>query len=308
MPPATHLRERNAELIFCFIETEKANFPISFMCVELGVTRQGFYAWRRRRVAPASPRAAETEALGATIAQIHREHRGRYGAPRVWVELRRRGWNVGMNRVARIMADQGLQGRSGRRATPRTTIADPAAAPAPNLLERDFTPPAPDRTWVTDITYIRTDQGWCYLAAIVDCYSRMVVGWAVTDHMRTSLCVDALNDALARRRPEPGLVHHSDRGCQYTSHEYQKLLRDNHITSSMSRKGNCWDNAVAESLWATVKRELTDEVQWQSKDELEAALFEYLEVYYNRKRLHSSIDYMTPVEYDESYRVTAKAA
>lgn len=278
------------------------------MCAELSVSRPGYYAWRKRRSAPPSLRAVETDQLGAEIARIHAEHRGRYGAPRMWVELRRAGWSVGMNRVARIMAELGLQGRSGRRAAPRTTITDPAASPAPNRLERNFSPPAPDSTWVTDITYLRTAQGWCYLAAIVDCYSRMVVGWSLAEHMRTSLCTDALADALARRRPGPGLVHHSDRGCQYTSHEYQKLLRDNQMICSMSRKGDCWDNAVAESFWATIKRELTDEVEWQSKDELEAALFEYIEVYYNRKRLHSSLDYATPEEYDSSYQVTTKAA
>ncbi len=295
-------------MIFCFIDAEKANFPISLMCDVLGVSRQGYYARRARRAAPPSDRAAESEVLSSAIAAIHGEHRGRYGAPRIWVELRRRGWRVGMNRVARILAELGLQGRSGRRATPRTTISDPAAAPAANLLERRFDPDAPDQVWVTDITYLGTAEGWCYLAAIVDCYSRKIVGWSLADHMRTELCSEALGDALARRRPGPGLVHHSDRGSQYTSHDYQKLLKDNHITCSMSRKGNCWDNAVAESFWATVKRELTDGIEWQSKAELEAALFEYIEVYYNRKRLHSSIDYHTPDEYDTSYWVTTKAA
>ncbi len=274
----------------------------------LGVSRQGYYAWRSRRARPPSERETETEALTAAIVEVHAEHRGRYGAPRIWVELRRTGWRVGMNRVARILAELGLQGRCGRRATPRTTIADPAAAPAANHLGRRFDPDAPDQVWVTDITYLATAQGWCYLAAIVDCYSRMVVGWSLADHMRTELCSEALADALARRRPGPGLTHHSDRGTQYTSHDYQKLLADNHITCSMSRKGNCWDNAVAESFWATVKRELTDDVEWQSKDELEAALFEYIEVYYNRRRLHSSIDYQIPEEYDRAYGVTAKAA
>ena len=247
-------------------------------------------------------------ALTDEIQAIYADHRRRYGAPRVWVELRRRGWVVGVNRVARIMADLGLQGRSGRRPVPRTTIADPDAAPAPNRLKRDFSPDAPDRTWVTDITYVRTAEGWCYLAAIMDCYSRLVVGWSLADHMRTELCVDALVDAVTKRRPGPGLVHHSDRGSQYTSHDYQKLLRDNHMVCSMSRKGNCWDNAVAESFWATLKRELTDDMAWESKAELEAALFEYIEVYYNRKRLHSSIDYMTPEEYDCSYLRDTNAA
>jgi transposase InsO family protein len=273
------------------------------------VTRQGYYAWRDRQVAPPSARRAETDRLVAAIRAIHSEHRGRYGAPRIWVELRRQGWPVGMNRVARLMAAEGLQGRSGRRALPRTTIADPAATPAPNRLERNFRPDAPDRVWVTDITYLPVLEGrWCYLAAIVDCYSRMVVGWALANHMRTELCTAALADALARRRPGPGLIHHSDRGSQYTSHDYQKMLTNYRIIPSMSRKANCWDNAVSESFWATLKRELTDGVIWQNKTELETALFEYIEVYYNRKRIHSSIDYKTPVEYDTAYTSVPKAA
>lgn len=278
------------------------------MCRELGVTRQGFYAWRARRDAPAGPRAAERARLGEEISAIFFEHKGRYGAPRVFVELRRRGFEVGVNRVAAIMAERGLVGRSGRRRAPRTTVADPAASPAPERLGRDFNPEAPNRVWVTDITYLRVEGRWCYLAAIVDCYSRLVVGWSLADHMRTDLCLDALSDAIARRRPRPGLLHHSDRGCQYTSHEYQKALRSADMKCSMSRKGNCWDNAVAESFWATLKRELTDDIEWQSIAELETALFEYIEVYYNRKRLHSSLDYMTPQEYNDSYKPAAEAA
>jgi len=161
---------------------------------------------------------------------------------------------------------------------------------------------------VTDITYLPTSRGWCYLAAIVDWPSRLVVGWAVADHMRTDLRINALNDAKSRRKPGPGLIHHSDRGSQYTSYDYRKALTDSHLVASMSRKGNCWDNAVAESFWATVKRELISDMKWESKEELEAALFEYIEIYYNRKRVHSSLDYMTPQEYDDSYQETAEAA
>ena len=272
------------------------------------MTRQGYYAWRARRSAPPGPREASRQTLSVVIAEIFAEHKGRYGAPRIWVELRRRGYLVGMNRVASIMAGLGLAGKSGRRPLPRTTVADPDAAVAPELLGRNFHPGAPNRTWVTDITYLRTLRGWCYLAVIVDCYSRLVVGWALADHMRTDLCLEALRDAVARHKPEPGLVHHSDRGCQYTSYDYQKALRDNHIVVSMSRKGNCWDNAVAESFWATIKRELTDGIEWESEEELQAAIFEYIEVYYNRKRLHSTLDYMTPQEYHYSYKEPAEAA
>ena len=278
------------------------------MCNELGVSRQGYYAWTARQGAPPGPRATARAELAGAVAEVFAEHKGRYGAPRVWTELRRRGWQVGMNTVAAAMASAGLVAKSGRSRAPRTTIADPAASPAPELLKRNFDPAGPDKVWATDITYLPTAKGWCYLAAIIDCYSRMVVGWALAGHMRTELCLEALNDALARRAPAAGLVHHSDRGCQYTSHDYRKALAERDIVASMSRKGNCWDNAVAESFWATLKRELTDDIKWQSKDELEAALFEYIEVYYNRKRMHSTLDYMTPAEYDDVYQEPAQAA
>lgn len=278
------------------------------MCRELKVSRQGYYAWKARQAAPVGPRAAERVRLGEEIKSIFAEHRGRYGAPRVWIELRRRGWQVGMNRVAAVMAELGLVGRSGRRRAPRTTIADPAATPAPERLGRDFAPAGPDRVWVTDITYLRVGERWWYLAAILDCHSRLVVGWSLAEHMRTELCLDALAEALHRRRPPRGLLHHSDRGSQYTSNAYQEALAAHGMVSSMSRKGNCWDNAVAESFWATLKRELTDDIVWESSQELETALFEYIEVYYNRKRLHSSLDYMTPQEYDDSHKSSAEAA
>ena len=289
------------------MSAEKANFSVAMMADELGVSRQGFYAWAaRQRVGPGRRAASDAELI-EQIKSIFKTHKGRYGSPRVHAELRRRGWHVGKNRVARLMVAAGLAGRCGRKPLPRTTIADPDAAPAPNLLARDFSPPAPDRTWVTDITYLRTEAGWCYLAAIIDCYDRMVVGWALDDHMRTSLCTEALDDALTRRRPGAQLVHHSDRGCQYTSITYQQKLRGALIDPSMSRKGNCWDNAVAESFWATLKRELTDGQNYKCKDDLGVAVFEYIEVYYNRQRLHSSLDYATPEEYHNAYaeRLTA---
>jgi putative transposase len=198
-----------------FIDAEKANFPIVFMCAEFGVTRRGYAAWRRRQAAAPSARDVEEAALVAEIADIYTWSQGRYGAPRVWRELRRRGRRVGRHRVAGLMAANGLVGRSGqRRGTPRTTVADPAAAPAANVVARDFGPAGPNELWVTDVTYLRTDAGFLFLAAIIDCYSRMVVGWATAPHLRTELCLVALDDAVARRRPRPGLVHHSDRGCQ----------------------------------------------------------------------------------------------
>ena len=284
------------------MHAERACFPIAFMATELGVSRQGYAKWVRRRSAPLGPRAASNQALRAAIRRIFLAKRCRYGAPRVAVELRREGWVVGDNRVARVMAEMGLAARQPKRWLPRTTEIDPASKPAENLLRRGFAPQRPDTVWVTDITYIATDEGWLYLAAIVDCYSRTVVGWATATHMRDELCLAALDDAIARRNPPPGLLHHSDRGSQYTSHDYQRRLRDNHMICSMSRKGNCWDNAVAESLWATIKRELTDGEKWATRNELATALFEYIEVFYNRERLHSFLDHETPEEYDGEYR------
>jgi putative transposase len=278
------------------------------MARELGVSAAGYRKWVNRQGAPPSRRATANIALLAEITEIFEGSRRRYGAPRVWQELRRRGRIVGANRVASLMADNGLAGKSGRRPVPRTTIVDPAATPAPNVVARAFDPERPNATWVTDITYLRTGEGWLYLAAIIDCYSRAVVGWATADHMRDELCLAALDDAIARRSPPAGLVHHSDRGSQYTSYSYQSRLTENNITCSMSRKGNCWDNAVAESFWATLKRELVYETKWEARGELEAALFEYIEVFYNRKRLHSTLDYCTPDEYDQMYWSSSKAA
>lgn len=200
------------------------------------MSRTGYGKWRARQQRGPSARAAADATLLEQIRAIFKKHRGRYGAPRVWVELRSQGVIVGPNRVARLMAEAGLKGRCGRRSVPRTTIADPAAAPAPNLLNRHFDPPAPDRAWVTDITYLPTAQGWLYLTTIIDLYSRLVVGWATAEHLRTELCLAALDDAVARRQPDPGLIHHSDRGCQYISIDYQIQLADLEMVQSMSRK------------------------------------------------------------------------
>jgi putative transposase len=287
---------------------ERADFPISFMAAELGVSRQGYAKWVARQASPPGLRAVSNAVLLGEIRRIFLAKRCRYGAPRMTAELRRAGWSVGENRVARLMARAGLAARRARRWLPRTTEADPAAKPAGNLVNRDFAPGRPDATWVTDITYLATDEGWLYLAAIVDCYSREVVGWATAEHMRDELCLAALDDAIARRNPPPGLVHHSDRGSQYTSRAYQKHLADNNMICSMSRKGNCWDNSVAESLWATIKRELVDDEHWETRAELNTALFEYIEVFYNRERLHSSLDYSTPEEYNRQYRKSPNAA
>jgi putative transposase len=290
------------------MHAEKANFPISFMAAELGVSRQGYAKWVARQAGLPGVRAVSNQALAVEIRRIFLAKRCRYGAPRMTAELRRAGWAIGENRVARLMTRAGLAARQPRRWWPRTTETDPAARPAANVVDRDFAPERPDAVWVTDITYLATGEGWLYLAAIVDCYSRAVVGWATAEHMGVELCLAALDNAVQMRNPPPGLVHHSDRGSQYTSHAYQKRLADNDMICSMSRKGNCWDNSVAESLWATIKRELVDDEHWPSRAELNTALFEYIEVFYNRERLHSSLDYCTPHEYDTQYRKSPNAA
>ena len=290
-------------MIWEFIAAEKASFPIVFMCAEFGVSRQGYYAWERRAAAGGSAQALADADLTERIRVIFAQNRGRYGSPRIRAELAHEGFHVAGKRVARLMVAAGLVARCGRqRTTTRTTEADPGASPAPNLLDRRFDQPVPDAVWVTDVTYIWTDEGFVYLAAIIDCCTRMVVGWSTADHLRTELCTTALQDAVAKHRPGPGLMHHSDRGCQYTSHDYRKALSDLGFVQSMSRKGNCWDNAVAESFFSTLKLELIYEKYWSGKAEVDAALFEYIEVYYNRERLHSTLDFSTPSDYREAHK------
>jgi len=288
---------------FAAIEAKKAEYPITLMCRQLGVSRSGYYAWRGRKP---SKRAQETSRLGAEVRAIYSEHKGRYGSPRVVRELRARGRCTSRNRVSRIMRDQGLQARQSKLFR-RTTDSEHGFAVAENLLERDFHTQRPNQVWVTDLTFIRTRDGWLYLSAIIDLYSRAIVGWAMGDRIDTALCLRALNMAVRFRRPRPGLVHHSDRGVQYASHAYQKALARYGIRCSMSRRGDCWDNAVAESFWGTLKCELDDELRSVSRRGAQGAIFEYIETYYNRRRRHSSIDYNTPLEYELEFQNRAVA-
>lgn len=277
---------------FAFIHAEKASHPVSVMCRLLEVTRQGYYAYVNR---PPSPRVIEERELCLAIRAVFTETGESYGSPRVLRELRRRGMRVGKRRVERAMRGMGLTPPSPRRHR-NTTVQNPAHAAAPNELARDFNARRPNERWVTDITYVWTDEGWAYVAVILDLFSRAVVGWALDTTLSTRLPLAALRSAVTRRNPKPGLLHHSDRGCQYTSAEYRRELDALGITVSMSRTGNCWDNAVAESFFATLKNELVYRRPWRTRLELRSALFEYIEVFYNRRRLHSSIDYKTPAE------------
>jgi putative transposase len=286
---------------FAFIHAEKASFPVSTMCRLLGVTSQGYYAHVGR---PPSARVVAEVKLAEQVRQIFVESGETYGSPRVLHELHRRGCIVGKRRVERAMRGMGLTPPTSRRHR-TTTERDSSHPVAPNELARDFTARRPNERWVTDITYIWTDEGWTYLAAILDLFSRSVVGWALSDSLSTQLPLEALGAAIRCRVPNAGLLHHSDRGCQYTSGAYRDVLAERGIRVSMSRKGNCWDNAVAESFFASLKNELIHRRRWRTRAEVRNAVFEYIEVFYNRRRLHSSLNYKTPAEVEQEFAQAA---
>jgi putative transposase len=281
-----------------FVAAEKAAaHSATRACAVLEVSRSAYHEWSKQRPSARECRDAE---LGERIACIHGESRGTYGAPRVHAVLKREGIACGRKRVARLMRIRGLAGRFKRRFK-RTTIVDMAAVDmAPDRVGRAFAPSglALNRVWVGDISYLRTWEGWSYLATVIDLASRRVVGFALADHMRTSLVLEALRMALKVRRPEPGLVFHSDRGSQYTAHEFRQLLAAEHVVQSLSRPRQCWDNAVAESFFSTLKTELIYRQAWPTRSAARQAVFEFIEVFYNRRRLHSSLQYESPVEYE----------
>lgn len=272
-------------------------FPVAYMCRMLGVTRQGFYQWKKRR---SSRRDRDDSVLRAKIKALFEFHKRRYGVRRVHAELRRGGVRVAYKRVQRLMAEMGLVSVHPR-PWRRTTV--PAAAPSrlPDLVGRNFTPITPNALWYGDITYVKTWDGWAYIASVIDGYSRKVVGWAVADHMRTELVTDALAMAIERRRPSRGVIFHADRGSQYTSIEFVEFCVDNGVRNSVGRTGICYDNAAAESFWATLKKEFIHLRPFDTIARLRRETFEYIEGYYNTKRLHSSLRYMTPAEYEEQF-------
>ena len=287
------------------IEAEKAHHGVSRLARVLGVARAGYYAWTSR---PASARMLADQALTDQIRQIHARSRGTYGAPRVHAELRLGlDVHVGRKRVARLMRAAGLQGCHRRRLR-GLTRRDPDAVPAPDLVERNFTPPGPDRLWVADITQPRTDQGWLYLAVVLDGFSRRIVGWSMADHLRTELVIDALDMAIAQRQPAAGLIHHTDHGCQYTSVAFGRRLQRAGLVASMGTIGDALDNAVAESFFATLECELLDHHHWPTRQALRTAVFDFIEVFYNRQRRHSTLDYLTPVDYEHQRPSPAPAA
>jgi transposase InsO family protein len=289
---------------FAFIAEQRVAFPIAVLCRVLAVSTSGFYAWSVRL---ASTRAKRDVELDARVRAAYAASKGRYGSPRVHEELRAKGQHVGRKRVARLMKKAGLAARRRRRY--QTTTDSKHAFPiAPNVLERDFTATGPNQAWVTDITFLWTQEGWLYLAVILDLFSRRVVGWATSANVDRHLALAALTNALRTRRPSEGLVHHSDRGSTYASTDYQRALEALGITCSMSRKGDCWDNAVAESFFASLKREVEELDHLESRAQANVILDEYIDGFYNLQRRHSTIGYKSPVEFELMHSMGMRAA
>jgi len=276
---------------------EKAHFEVRRACRVLGIAPSRYYEWERKQ---RSERAVRDDELLASIRRIFAKFRGRYGAPRVHDQLAREGMRVSRKRVARLMREADLRAK-GRRKYKATTDSNHALPIAPNLLERNFHAEQPDSVWVSDITYIWTRQGWMYLAVILDLYSRKVVGWSLAERMTAALVCNALAAAVQLRRPKPGLIFHSDRGSQYASHAFRRQLARHGMRQSMSRKGDCWDNAVAESFFATLKKELVRNRAFDTRDNARSEVFEYIEVFYNRRRAHSLLSYATPDAFEDCF-------
>ena len=282
---------------FSFIQKNLSEFPVEASCDALAVSRSGYYAWLER---PQSLRARRRETLAVKIKAVHEGNRRVYGSPRVFQTLRAQGEKVCENTVAKVMRAGRIQARTKRKFVPRTTDSRHGRPVAGNVLDRQFTADLPDRKWAADITYIPTDEGWLYLAGVIDLCTRRIVGWSMADHMRTELVSDALGMAITRRNPAAGLLHHSDRGVQYACDDYRHLLASHGMEASMSGKGDCWDNAAMESFWSTLKTELVHHEQYASRDDARQSIFEYIEVFYNRKRLHSALGYQSPEAFEAS--------
>ncbi len=278
---------------YAFIQEQRAFHAIVLLCKVLSVSRSAFYNWLHR--SPSDHELADDE-LTEKIRTSHEDSRGNYGSRRIKDDLQDQGDQISRRRIQRLMAQAGLQS-THKKKFKVTTDSDHELPISPNLLNRDFEPDEPDRAYVSDITYIWTSEGWLYLAVVIDLFSRMVVGWSLNSRMRASLVVDALEMAIDSRQPAAGLIHHSDRGSQYASIDFQKLLAKQEYLSSMSRKGNCWDNAVAESFFKTLKQELIYQQRFTTREQARLAIFEYIEAYYNRQRKHSRNEYLSPADY-----------
>ena len=286
--------------IYVWIKQHRESFPVKIMCRVLGVARAAFYAWLDE---PTRPRQQYRKQLAQKIQEVREEpYLSTYGSPRMTQELNARGVAVSQNTVARVMREADLRADSAKRFVPCTTDSDHDHPVAPNTLDRDFTADGPNQKWLTDITYIPTRQGWLYLAGVLDCYSRKIVGWSMDTTMKAQLVADALEMALVGRKPRAGswagLLHHSDRGSQYACEAYQSLLIEHGIDCSMSRVGNCYDNAMKESFWSTLKREAMGDHVFETIADARATVFEYIEVFYNRRRRHSSLGYVSPETFE----------
>ena len=283
---------------FSWIGEQRERFAVEQMCSVLQVSRSGYYDWQRRQESPPGPRESRRRELVKKITAVHEQSRGTYGSPRVYQELRVNGEAVCQNTVAKVMREHQIRSVVRRRFRVRTTDSSHAHPVAPNRLERHFDQDLPDKAWCADITYVPTDEGWLYLACVIDLCSRKIVGWSMADHLRAELCTGALDMALKNRRPSQGLLHHSDRGVQYACNEYRDLLEEHGIQCSMSGKGDCWDNAVMESFFKTLKSELVYQKHYRTREQARRSIFEYVEVFYNRQRRHSSLGYLSPAQFE----------
>jgi transposase InsO family protein len=289
---------------FAWVDAEKAHFPIEVACNVLGVSRSGFYAWKKR---PPSSQSKKRAKLAVEIAAVHKKSSRRYGSPRIHRALRSKGIRVSRKTVERVMREEGIVARQKRRFR-RTTDSKHASPIAPNIVQRDFQSTKPNAVWAGDVTYIATGEGWSYLAVLLDLYSRRVVGWAMSATNDTELALAALQRALKRRAVNAGLVHHTDRGSPYASDDYRAALAANGIIASMSRKGDCWDNAVSETFFATLRVELVDDETYPTRRSAEISVSDYIEQFYNTERLHSHLDYVSPIEFELKAQVAALAA
>jgi transposase InsO family protein len=280
---------------FNFIHERREAFAVQMMCDMLEVSRSGYYAWRDRPICIRRQRRVE---LIEKIKEVFEESRGSYGSPRATVELKEARIEVSENTVAKYMRESGICVKPRRRFVPRTTDSDHAYPIAPNLLDQKFAAAAPDQKWACDLTYIFTDEGWLYLSVVIDLFSRRIIGWAMTDHVRAQGVAQALSMALMRRRPRGDLIHHSDRGVQYACALYRSVLARHDITASMSRAGNCYDNAMVESFFGTLKTELVHRVRYRTRAEARSSVFEWIECWYNRRRRHSSLGYVSPEAFE----------
>jgi putative transposase len=280
---------------YAFIQSDLSMYDVTLCCRVLEVSPSGYYQFLRRRPSTRTQRRVE---LAVKIQAVHQQNRGVYGSPRIYHVLKAQGEKVCENTVAKLMKQRKIQAKVKRKFVPRTTDSGHDQPVARNLLARQFTADMPNQKWVVDITYIPTGEGWLYLAGVMDLCSRKIVGWSMAEHMETSLVREALTMALLHRRPPAGLLHHSDRGVQYASEDYRHLLEIHTMTASMSAKGDCWDNACAESFWATLKTELVHQEKYATREQARQSIFEYIEVFYNRKRLHSSLGYLSPEAFE----------